>query len=254
MSLATLIHRASLVSKKPSEAYAQGMVFQLDCFSGITYDSNNIPTKWTDLIGGREFDLVNVTQDATTKGLVFDGTAKGTTTNDIPWQPGSGTIEAVFTLEGGTYNAPILSNNVSGYYILHMAVGTSGEILNRVYICPRIATNAAVDRKYSSLFPGKYTDSDFPHFTTAYVSCTAYNESETTYVGKTLFNGSYMSEYCSNVVSRTNYSRVGIGYKNTSKGESYHTGKIFAIRIYNRRLSEEEQLHNYQLDRERFNV
>lgn len=249
-----IINRRRIIKEVSNDAYAPGMVFQLDCYDGITYN-NNIPTKWTDLIGDREFNLINVTQDPITKGLVFDGTAKGTVNNvTIPWQPGSGTIEAVFTIEGNSYNAPILSNSLSGYYIMHVAVGTSGTIQDRVYICPRLGASAAANRRYTALLPGKYTDENFPHFSTVYVSNTAYNVSDDDYEGITLFNGTYMSEYASNCVTRTNYSKVGIGYKATSKGEVYHVGKIYAIRIYNRRLSSKEQISNYQLDKKRFKI
>lgn len=231
------------------------MVFSLDCYTGITYDANNIPIKWTDSIGGREFTLINVTQDPISNGLVFNGNAKGTVDNvTIPWQPGSGTIEAVFTIEGNSYNAPILSNNISGYYIMHVVVGTSGENLNRVFICPRIAMSAAYNRVYSAFFPGKYTDENFPHFSSVYVSNTAYNSDEDFYNGITLFNGEFMEEYKQTVVSRTNYSKVGIGYKSTSKGDVYHVGKIYAIRIYDRRLSSQEQINNYRLDKKRFKI
>lgn len=44
-----------------------------------------------------------------------------------------------------------------------------------------------------------------------------------------------------------------IGKRNTSTPNSYY-GKIYSIRIYNRKLSESEMLNNYNVDHNRFNL
>ena len=68
-----------------------------------------------------------------------------------------------------------------------------------------------------------------------------------------LSNG-YINKIASTGFSSENYfsdtNKLEIGYYRSI----YSTGTMYAIRIYNRRLTAEEQLHNQDIDIERFNI
>ena len=67
---------------------------------------------------------------------------------------------------------------------------------------------------------------------------------DTCYINKILYTGRGGSNFFSDP------DRFDIGhYRNT-----YSTGTIYAIRIYSRRLTSEEQLHNQDIDIARFNI
>ena len=56
--------------------------------------------------------------------------------------------------------------------------------------------------------------------------------------------------------SQTNYARVGSRRRGSGigDGQNMYKGEVYAIRIYNRKLSTAEILHNQQVDNERFNL
>ena len=47
---------------------------------------------------------------------------------------------------------------------------------------------------------------------------------------------------------------IGVNPKGSNPAQDYFVGKVYAVRIYNRALSEDEVLHNYQVDKRRYQM
>lgn len=188
-------------------------------------------------------------------GLVFqlDGIAKGNSADTSTWVDLKGGL--VFTQNGvvtstdngwyfdGTSNltcASVLSDNTdytietcaSNYIVWHNGSHTSGNpyfyTLNRgLYFLQR---NVPVtDNNMRTIMSSPFTTS---------------LNLDTCYINKVLYTGRGMADYWSDP------ARFDIGL---FKG-NHSTGTIYAIRIYSRRLTSEEQLHNQDVDIARFNI
>ncbi len=47
---------------------------------------------------------------------------------------------------------------------------------------------------------------------------------------------------------------IGVNPKGSNPAQDYFVGKVYAVRIYNRALSEDEIMHNYQVDKRRYQM
>lgn len=209
-----LIYKAEIL---PANSYIQdGLTFHLD---GIEKGADD--GKWVDLIGGKK-----LTGGATSMNKCFSFSS--TYLSNSTYLPANAdyTVEVIYVQT---------STNSQGSVIF-----CSSDASNTNYIC--------VVRKGSNmLFLNKkntYTLSNAANNTPIYISAN---------MTRALYNG--------NVLSPNSSTDYWSGNKTTSIGRSLSSGvryqfngRVYSIRVYNRRLTEEEQRFNYAIDKKRFQI
>lgn len=200
------------------ELYNQdGLVFQLDCDNQCTAD------KWTDIIGGKEFvSNGNVTIDD--NGVpTFSGSALyyGEVLQNDRKQ---NTIEVVFR----NINTGQMTNVFTSQVAETLAFAFNS---NNIYGCTT-ASSENVFARGSSIPDNELI-----------CAGVAYND--------LVINGVTKGKSGSGYQAPQSEKKTVIGARLTN-GNYALKGKIYAIRIYNRLLSEEEMLANQQIDIERF--
>lgn len=225
-----------IVWQKISADYIQdGLVFQLD---GINKGNN--PGYWTDLKGGIKFDLSN----ASNIGLSYiemDGTHYEGLPGDHNIEIDASTNDCQFTVE----------------VVIDRAY-TSNTNKQCIIFDPGSQDNSAA-------FYDQYKVSEFQ--TTCGGSNRRYNWSlpSSIYIQKCIISGTKerlmfnMDSSIATMVngrswtsSRDNLAHVG--GRGISGSNYAFEGKIYAIRLYNKTLTEEEMLYNQNLDNVRFNL
>lgn len=192
-----------------------GLVFQLD---GI--NKGNISTRWTDLVGGKYFTL-NEHSIVHDDCIEMDGAGYISQNSTAVNSPGaSSTIEVC--LDG--------TNDIGCVYIPNSSAGISFMIYTYGYTYKPASTGNNQYRPGTKL--GKFTGS-FNH------SHCLVNGSPITSKGADNWNA--------------NNSVSTIGGRNNGRAY-YYTGKIYAIRIYNRQLTDAEMLYNQRIDNNRFKL
>lgn len=189
---------------------ASGLVFWLD---GIIKSADN--GEWTDLIGRKQFALINCTK--TQNAVRFVNGSYGDYIGSVGTGLQNDTIEIV---TDGTDNSECLLNPVYGYIGFIRGTGTNASIYmdgqwhNKMVVAPTDLVVSANSELY-------------------------------------LHNG-LLGSYAS-VDSWSNSSDfTRIGKRNI--GSYQFAGDIHCIRIYSRHLSQEEMLQNQRIDNKRFNL
>ena len=188
-------------------------------------------------------------------GLIFqlDGIAKGNSADTSTWVDLKGGL--VFTQEG------VITPTDKGWYLDGTSNFTCASILsaNKDYTIETCASNYIVwhNGSWASGNPFFYTYNKNLFFLQRNVPVNGDNMQtimrspfttslnlDTCYINKILYTGRGTSNYWSD------QARFDIGlWRN-----NHSTGTIYAIRIYSRRLTSEEQLHNQDVDIARFNI
>lgn len=240
-----------VVISAEAKTYVDGgkLKFFLDC-----KDMGNTSGHWIDKVGGIDFTLSDVTI-ADDGSLIFNGETSLATPasgSSLNYPADRCTIEAVFTSNDAYKNAPILSNNISGSVCLALIQRTDNT--NRTMVvsrCGTVSDNIQLASHFQDIPPV---------FNTGCISVSSDTNSNTT-VGKFLFNGSYMSDHEPRVVTLNNNSILCVGYRILSNGTTVLNGRLYAIRIYYNnsspnygRLTEEEQLLNYKIDKKLYGI
>lgn len=203
----------------PSVYVTNGLIFFLDGKQLAT------ASKWTDIVGGKEFSLTNCSING--GGVVFDGSSSygaynGAISSD--WE--SETIEAA----------------------IDTTMANSRDILNQPIpgISLRLSLTDGNMRVVLRAGGGKATYCMYP---SSVISRVVSGIKGKAVVNKTTYTG-YDYVIPTAAVSTT------IGARNTS-GNTYSAffpGTIYAIRIYNRQLTEAEMLQNQQADIDRYGI
>ena len=198
-----------------------------------------------------QYDENSYVQD----GLIFqlDGIAKGNSADASTWVDLKGGL--VFTQNG------VVTSTDKGWYLDGTSNFTCASVLsdNTDYTIEVCASNYIVwhNGGWRSGSPFFYVNSKSLYFLQRNVPVMDGNMQtimsspfttslnlDTSYINKVLYTGRGTSNYWTDQV------RFDIGlFKAT-----YSTGTIYAIRIYSRRLTSEEQLHNQDVDISRFNI
>lgn len=151
-------------------------------------------------------------------------------TLEVVMSPGtSGTMQIVGNLESGGYaltyyNAPqalLFQVNVNGTYLIDSSKNLYGNFTNSI--------NRMV---YAS---GSYDNAK----ATFYQNGTKYEIAAAGTITKPQNNTIMM---------------IGANPAGNAVQQEYFVGKVYAVRIYNRALSEDEVLHNYQVDKRRYQM
>ena len=226
-----------------------GLVFNLDCRNGVTLDGNNVPIKWTDQINNIEFDLTDVTQDSD-GSLRFNGTSsKGISSGSLTTSFTSATVEVIAALtqfpSSNGIRQPILSNKTSQ----SVACSARAVVLSQGQLMQMVAHATNGTPNTNTAF--RYSDNN--------IVISATNADVYTY-GNLINDPRHIKidniTYDINDYGATLSSDLSIGYQRiASNGDEYFmAGTIKAIRIYSRKLNEQEIQRNYALDNKRFNL
>lgn len=200
----------------PPEYITDGLIFHLD---GIDKGPNS--GTWTDLIGGIEFTNTNVV--ATQYGWQFDGTAYFQSTTYIFPASDSYTLEICFKPA---------SNAAASYGLLFS--GTSATQNNILfYKSNNIITWLQRNRTFT------YTI-DNGSFHSISVNL------DTVLCDNSVVSLNSGTDYWTS--GNSNYTWIGVRGVNSN----VFKGEIYSIRIYNRRLTQAEQINNYKADKGRF--
>ena len=200
-------------------AYVQdGLILHMD---GI--EKGSTTNRWTSVIGGYQF----VPQGSGTvlfndNNIELDGSSYLRNSSFTPVSSNVGTIEVVTEITP-TNSCIFIPRWGTGYTI---AAGMFGS---------------------GFLFGVKTATARYPN-ATGKLSISA-NGDRCIYngVGQQVNGSDYIA------VSGLDYNLIGARYRNSAYGY-YATGKIYSIRIYNRKLTEEEMLSNFSIDKARFGI
>ena len=212
-----LTAQKSFTPSVPSGYITDGLVLFLDAKQ---YVGNG---KWIDCAGGKEFTLYNCT--ATANAVVFDGTAYGETTGTITTEWANETVEVAMpeSLGGtslcGIINQPLIDGNTGISLVL-------GAVVSQRRTCG-IAT-------------------DGTRRTFRQISATANRIGVNS--GVSVNNGSTNTYTDNNSYAGANEGVTTIGCRCVSTRCGKMTGKICAIRIYNRKLTADEIKSNQAKD------
>lgn len=217
-----------------ADAYIQnGLVFQLD---GI--ERGNVEGVWKDLIEGREFTLNNCILNS--NNVEFNGTDSYAVDNNnwyFPSVPSNFTYEVVMYY----YKGSVLSDSRRG----SSSIGT--PILYSFYDSEKYTAISRYQQAVEGLPKNKYMcfqvrgDSNAPK---ANLNGTrlSYRSGTDTSMSQNLYEYGHSQIGCLQI-DATDSGRAG-----------FFKGKIYAIRIYNRTLTEQELFDNMLIDYRRFNI
>lgn len=217
-----LLRRRQMMMQAPKEDYIKnGLIFQLD-----GYDAAN--SSWVDRIGSREFTLTDCTVDSN-HGVVFNGTSSQAVNYSQPFA--GATIEAAIKLNSSPLNKwhPIfgqLSKRGEENIILYLT--------NDYRLATRATDSSATQRYYA------YQQ---------IMALSAYQDGSDARV-----NGDATTASSSNLAPYNYADGLILIGRRTLTGSTRLNGVIYAIRIYDRKLTVDEMLHNQRLDNKRFNL
>lgn len=193
-------------------------------------------------------------------GLVFhlDGIDKGSNLN--AWIDLKGGI--VFSPTGNVMfnNDNIAINENNTYLQANATLGNSTN--NTVEVCyyTTKSTFFVFGEKNGNNYPVYYNSAGrmtFMQANSTYKTHTAQYNTVSLNLDRCIANGNNISKDGSTdwwtASSRVGTIRIGKG-ANGGASSNFFTGKIYSIRIYNRRLTEEEMRHNQSVDNKRFNL
>jgi len=188
-------------------------------------------TVWKDLIEGREFTLYNVTVED--NGMVFAGAQ--TSYGELGAADTAATFE---NASDGTLEIVYASRSTSGSQIILQSSEASGHAAS-IWQSSRFlaACGSANNSPYFNFTSGKATNIVSVLYTSAKP-------------GRARVNGNYLtSDGLVCWAGATDVTTIGT---RTSKSNNPFNGAIYSIRVYNRRLTDEEIDANHAIDRKRF--
>ena len=190
-------------------------------------------TVWKDLVGGREFTLNNVIVDANCMTFAGDNKSYGilsaTDTASTFLAAKSGTLEIVYRSRTGTGSQVIMQS--TGAAGLAYAIWETSKIL------PYTSSSQGSQQSFS-FSSGTFTNFVAVRYSSSAPISVLANGSELHTAG-----GSSWANPGSETIIGTRYSR---------SGSNAFPGSIYAIRLYDRQLTNPEILANQALDRSRF--
>ena len=209
------MRRRMMMGKKGDTYIQDGLVFWLD---GI--NKGNDHTAWTDLIGGYTFPY--------SEGAVIESNGVANIYSQ--------SVQQAFDAPANTHTIEGVSNYCSESYGILLYGKQNGDVVlvnGGGFITTGNSTSSGTRCR---MF---ITDLRTPTTVSCHDDFLMLNGNIHTYTGTSswprLYNGRFV------IGGRDDYN-----YRNTSK--------IYSIRIYNRRLTEEEMLHNQRIDNVRFNL
>ena len=218
--------RKRIYSYNIGDYIKDGLVLWMD---GI--DKGNVQGAWVDKINGHIFNPEN-SPIMSNNYVLFNGNDQGFKCNTFDgFGCDNGTIEicmeidnskgsgiAFMSKEGG------LSFGIVNSYSIIWSSGVSGH---NEYYKPMInlPTPASSNKIYSICYDRSVVDGALKPFSSG-------------------------EDYWSGIDNTYSY----IGHRNRQDSMQYFKGKIYSIRIYNRKLSEAEMLHNQRIDNRRFKL
>lgn len=210
------LNRRRVMGQEEDTYIQDGLIFWLD---GI--DKGNDPTAWTDLINGLSFPYNNG-QETRSDSVYFNGNSGLTCVASSPSYP---------------YNScqvEVVVNNIPNRTMIVIPSKEQSQ---------NIAFGFYDDRVVGCVGQS----SNFPAF--ANVSS----------VGKMSYSLNKNYCYCNNVTLNFSTNDYWIANGNVfnvgCRGNDYkYIGNIYSIRIYNRLLTVEERIYNYNIDKQRFNI
>lgn len=210
-----IIDRRRVCGSKKEDTYIQnGLVFWLD---GI--DKGDDPTAWTDLVGGAKF-AYNQHSTVNTDNVAMDGAGAITSDFIIDYDCRTSTIEVVCNMPNVYTGVIFFSGVPSGISFMYASQGFCyASIENNQYNITKPTGNVLVSMSDDDIVLNGAT----PTFT------------KITNLWKT-----------DNVTS--------IGGRAIAKPLYFKACTIYAIRIYNRKLSTTEMIANQRIDNVRFNL
>ena len=188
-------------------------------------------TVWRDLIEGREFTLYNVTVED--NGMVFAGAQ--TSYGELSAADTDATFEKA---SDGTLEIVYASRSNNGSQIFLQSSEASGHVAS-IWQSSRFlaACGLANNSPYFNFTSGKATNIVSVLYTSAKP-------------GRARVNGDYLtSDGYDCWAGATDVTTIGT---RTSKSNNPFNGAIYSIRVYNRRLTDEEIDANHAIDRKRF--
>lgn len=213
-----------------------GKIFHLD---GI--DKGNIEDAWTDLVQGLVFNVYgdnygHVTQLA--NGFSLPGYAgaylcASATTTQIPNNQNA-TVEACF--KPTAIQAGFIFAKFTTAYSPMFFIYADGDIRG-------FNSASGAGRRWGAGLQANQNYTASIEYDKSFV-----NGEELVLDSSTA--GAYQMDY------QSNYARIGSRRRSSGigTGQDLFKGKVYSIRIYNRKLSAAEMLHNQQVDNERFNL
>lgn len=188
-------------------------------------------TVWKDLVAGREFTLYNVTVED--NGMVFAGAQ--TSYGELSAADTAATFE---NASDGTLEIVYASRSTSGSQIILQSSEASGHAAS-IWQSSRFlpACGLANNSPYFNFTSGKATNIVSVLYTSAKP-------------GRARVNGNYLTSAGYDCwAGATDVTTIGT---RTSKSNNPFNGAIYSIRVYNRRLTDEEIDANHAIDRKRF--
>lgn len=171
---------------------------------------------WTDLVGGIVFTNNNVIN--TDYGWSFNGSSSYFYSTSVLTGSSNHTVEVCFK-----------PNNTDTYCLFSCNNGT----------------------QYNILFYKSNNNITFSQYANTYTIVLSANQnySVSLNLDRGLLNGTSISKN-----SNTDFWITSDFYIGRRASGAYFNGEIYTIRIYNRKLSQEEQLRNFSVDNKRFNL
>ena len=214
LTLQRVSEQRSVVGAGVKDYVQSGLVLHLD---GI--DKGNIEGSWVDIVSQYVFSP-NGTPVFNSNNVQFDGASRLACSTFTSPSTNSSTIEVVFESQDteGVIFAP-----TSGSKKIAAGLFTSGFIW----------TTYNSSNRYPNINRGSVSVND----------------------DRCLFNGVAQTNNGTSyfVSAASTYNYIGCRY-NSGSYRTYFTGKIYSIRIYDRKLTEEEQLQNRNVDLLRFGI
>ena len=188
-------------------------------------------TVWKDLVAGREFTLYNVTVED--NGMVFAGAQ--TSYGELGAADTAATFE---NASDGTLEIVYASRSDNGSQIFLQSSEASGHAAS-IWQSSRFvaACGSANNSPYFNFTSGKATNIVSVLYTSAKPGTARVNGNRLTSAGLDCWVGA------------TDVTTIGT---RTSKSNNPFNGAIYSIRVYNRRLTDEEIDANHAIDRKRF--
>ena len=266
-----------VVVNVPSMTYVlpSNLAFHLDCMNRGGQSGH-----WIDRIGGVDFKLTDVTE--ADSGMVFNGSSSKALVMDDndPTQPAAlgskyvdvafdaGTIEVIAEADNGSLptasnriTCPVFINPKDGGLIAAFRMGGSStgyaSCVLFMYTC---RSSGNLDDNFAFLYNGSYTLNGTTYTANGGNDIAVSAHTNLTVDGIVRIDGVTQgsTRWFDTWIGGPSQTRFSVGYyyrnNNGTITEAYFKGKIKAIRVYNTKLTEQQMIQNYKVDKKRFNL
>lgn len=262
---------------------ASAMTYVLPSNLAFNLDCKNVGSNagyWTDLIGGTKFKLTDVTINDS--GAVFNGTtSKGIVMDDNdPTQPAAlgskyvdvafdaGTIEVIAEADSGSLPTannrvvcPVFINPKDGGLIAAFRMGgASTSYASCLLFLYTSRSSGNVDDNFSFLYNGSFTINNVTYTANGGNNIAVSAHTNLTVDGIVRIDGvtQQNAKWFDTWLGGPSQTRFAVGYyyrdDNGTITETFFKGKINAIRVYSTKLTEQQMIQNYKVDKKRFNL